>query len=68
MLVGEIREVWDALEATAINSNAGRMGRQNASQEEIARYRDLLLRFLEEIGGDISVADLREALEEYAEG
>ncbi|NTG94220.1 hypothetical protein G6L92_15755 [Agrobacterium rhizogenes] len=61
------QEIFDALEATTGGRKQGALwnARANASRNDILNHRDSLLRFLEEIDGDISVADLREALEDY---
>lgn len=58
-------DVWDALEATAIQRAAGFVVPANASRRSILNHRDYLMRFLNEVDADISVAELREALEDY---
>lgn len=61
------QEIADALESTAPNrGNRGRFGDPaTASPADVRLYRDTLLRFLEEIDGDLSVSELRLALENY---
>ena len=59
-------DVWEALEATAqLKGARGLSEPANASRRSILNHRDYLMRFLDEVGADISVAELREALEEY---
>lgn len=60
------QDVFDALEATTIGRKQHSWDyKANPSQRDILNHRDSLLRFLEEIEGDLSVLELREALEEY---
>ncbi|MBO9099972.1 hypothetical protein J5287_11905 [Rhizobium sp. K1/93] len=61
------QEIYEALEATAAGRKQGRMcdARANASKTDILNRRDSLMRFLEEVDGDLSVAELRDALEQY---
>lgn len=61
------QEIHDALEATALGKRQreGWNYKANASKRDCLNHRDGLLRFLEEVDGSLSVADLREALEEY---
>lgn len=60
------QDVFDALEATTTGRKQyGWDYKANASRRDILNHRDALLRFLEEIKGDLSVSELREALEEY---
>ena len=63
----DLQEIHEALEATATGRKQGRMydARANASKVDILNRRDSLMRFLEEIDGEISVAELRDALEQY---
>ena len=58
-------DVWEALEATAQTPGSGILDKANASRRSILSHRDFLMRFLDEVNADISVAELREALEEY---
>ena len=59
-------DVWEALEATAqVGGHRGFTERANASRRSILNHRDFLMRFLDEVNADISVAELRAALEEY---
>lgn len=58
-------DVWEALEATAQAGGSGILSRANASRRSILNHREYLMRFLDEVDADISVAELREALEEY---
>lgn len=55
-------EVWEALESTTANRKEWKA---NAIAVDILNHRDHLLRFLVEVDGNMSVAELREALEEY---
>lgn len=57
--------VWEALEATAQTPGSGILDKANASRRSILNHRDYLMRFLDEVDAEISVAELREALEEY---
>lgn len=61
------QEIFDALEATTTGRKQTRASFPiaNAERRDILNHRDGLLRFLEEIDGDLSVSELREALEEY---
>lgn len=64
---GATQDVWEALEATASTPDSSRfMSPANASRRSIFNHRDYLMRFLTEVDGELSVAELREALEEYA--
>lgn len=63
-----MEDIWQALEATT----GGRLrdglqiGRPaNASARDVLNHRDYLMRFLNEIDGNLSVAEVRDALEEY---
>lgn len=56
-------EVWEALESTVANRKEYKA---NATTIDILNHRDHLMRFLLEIDGEISVAELRDALEEYS--
>lgn len=58
-------DVWEALEATAQVPGSGILDKANASRRSILNHRDYLMRFLDEVNAEISVAELREALEEY---
>ena len=59
--------VWEALESTAPNSKEGRsFERVTASKRDTLNHRDFLMKFLEEIDGELSVGELREALEDYS--
>lgn len=62
-------EVWEALEATAINKKDGAgfsSTRANASKYEVINHKNLLLRFLGELDDSMSVRDVIEALENYS--
>ncbi len=60
-------EIHDALESTAPNKKAGRsFERVTPNRQDIISHKNYLLHFLEEIEGDISVSELRDALEEYS--
>jgi hypothetical protein len=62
-------EIWDALEALAIPKKSGFIGvGANATKREITNQRDHLMRFLDQLDGDLSVAELREALDNYEGG
>lgn len=64
-----IEIVWEALEATAPNRAPEIIGRRaSATKNEVTLHRNALLRFLEEIDGDMTVADLCEALKDYCHG
>ncbi len=61
-----MQDIWDALEATTTGRKQGdAFAKVNASARDILNHRDYLMRFLEELDGDLSVAELRAALEEY---
>ncbi|MGJ5032277.1 hypothetical protein ACQR1I_35945 [Bradyrhizobium sp. HKCCYLS2038] len=53
--------VWEALEASAVPTER----HANASRYAVLGLRDTLLRFLDELNGGLSIADVREALEDY---
>lgn len=55
-------EIIEALEASAMRRNSNR---STASRRDIANHRDMLMRFLDELDGSLSVSEVREALEEY---
>ncbi|WP_020178065.1 hypothetical protein [Methylopila sp. M107] len=59
-------EIWEALESHA-NCRRDRplRPRATASNGEINLLKKSLLDFLEEIDGDVMVAEVREALEDY---
>lgn len=60
-------EIIDALESTTksrAKTPLGSMG--EPSVHDYRAHRDDLLRFLDELDGDISVSELREALENYS--
>lgn len=60
-------DVWEALEATAQAGGAGGiLSKANASRRSILNHRDYLMRFLDEVNAELSVAELREALEDYS--
>ncbi|WFS01618.1 hypothetical protein [Rhizobium tumorigenes] len=61
------QEIYEALEATATGRKQGRMydARANASKTDVLNRRDSIMRFLEEVDGELSVAELRDALEQY---
>lgn len=64
-------EIWEALEATAIGKEASAFGipkRVTASNADINIHKGVLLRFLDELDGSLSVSEVREALEQYANG
>lgn len=55
-------EIWEALESTV----AGRKEyKANATRIDTLNHRDYLMRFLCELDGELSVAEVREALQEY---
>jgi hypothetical protein len=60
--------VHEALESTAV-VNGGRghslSQRSTSSRRAILNHRDELMRFLDEIDGELSVAELRDALTHY---
>lgn len=62
-------QIFEALEAFAPVKKMRRSfqleGTDIASNEEILAFRDTLIRFLDELDGDLSIIELREALEEY---
>lgn len=60
-------EVIEALESTAgVRKNRGRIGDpQTSDAADIRLWRDSLIRFLEEIDGDVSVSKVMFALEEW---
>jgi hypothetical protein len=59
-------DVWDALESSALPPGWPQVSPPaTATRESVLNRRDMLMRFLEEIDGDLSVADVREALEDY---
>lgn len=60
-------EVWEALEGSATAPSGPRYlnKRATATKSEVVGHRDQLVRFLAEIEGDMTVAELREALDEY---
>lgn len=65
----ERQQVFDALESQAYTGRKSSWGdpswRATANRREVLNKRKSLLDFLEEIDGDLTVADLREALEEW---
>lgn len=59
-------DIWEALEATATNGSREMVSKRAVvTKNEIALHRRTLLHFLEEIDGDLTVSELREALESY---
>ena len=60
-------EIIEALESTANNRNdRGRIGDPATSDKaDIILWRNNLMRFLEELDGDLTIEDLRDALEDY---
>jgi hypothetical protein len=60
-----MKDIWDALEATANRKKTGSFDSQIASRRDVLNHRDYLMRFLEEIDGEKSVAEVREALENW---
>jgi hypothetical protein len=61
-----MQDVWDALEATTPNRSRATVDPPaNASRRDVTLYRDTLLRFLSELDAELSVGEIREALEEY---
>jgi hypothetical protein len=59
----------EALEATTVTPRSGGFdtpASANASRRSILAHRDSLLRFLGELDGDMTVSELREALEDYS--
>ena len=61
-------EIIDALESTAGNRrNRGRLGDpQTSDHADIRLWRDTLLRFFEEIDGDVCVTEIVDALESWS--
>lgn len=58
--------IWEALESTAMVPDARSMRNHvTASAYSVRLYRDSLMRFLEDMDAEISVGEIREALEEY---
>lgn len=60
-----MNEVHEALEASAVNSSTSMFGRVSADRRDILNWRNRLMRFLEEVDGGLSVAEVREMLEAY---
>lgn len=67
--MSEVREwpdIWQALEVTALAPTSTRLDSSTvASKRTVVNHRDTLMRFLTEVEGDMTVAEVREALEEY---
>ena len=62
-------EIHEALEAVAVRRNSAIIDPPaNASKADITLTRKSLLAFLDEIEGDTSVCEVREALEDYPNG
>lgn len=64
-----MEEVWEALEATTCGKKQGALGlgaEANADKRSILHRRDDIMRFLGECPSEISVSELRDALDEYA--
>jgi hypothetical protein len=57
-----MHEIWEALESTA---NVRGEKRVITSKNELELHRRYLLKFLDELDADLSVAEVREALEAY---
>lgn len=58
--------VWDALESSAMPPGWPNVSPPaSPTREAVLGKRDALMRFLDEIDGDLSIAELREALEDY---
>ena len=69
-MITEIRnDIWAALESTTdVNDRRGGFAitaRQTPNSREVMARRDSLMRFLEEIDGDLSVGEVRDALESW---
>lgn len=61
-----MNEVWEALESTTPGGKINdRFGPSTASRQETMLWKRSLLNFLDEVDGELSVAELREALMEY---
>ena len=61
-----MQEVWDALETWSFKGrDFSEVRSQTATVREAYAARRNLLRFLDELDGDMTVYELREALEEY---
>lgn len=66
MLLSEMEQVHEALESTALNTdNAYIAKRSTVKKREILNHRDTIMRFLEELDAEMSIGELREALEHY---
>ncbi|KQT52245.1 MULTISPECIES: hypothetical protein [unclassified Aureimonas] len=65
--VREWPDVWEALEATTPSGRKPSAARQigGPTKREHNEHRDRIMRFLGEVEGDMTVAEVREALEEY---
>lgn len=60
-------DIIEALEASAPNSATAAIDpRANASRRDVLTHRDRIMRFLDELDGDLSVSEVRSALEDYA--
>lgn len=61
-----MQEIWDALEATTPSRSRKMIDpRANASKQDTSLHKDMLMRFLSELDADLSVGEVRAALEEY---
>ena len=66
-----MEEVWEALETT-IGPKSDRLRSfdpnrpATANAREVAAWRDSLMRFLTELSADMTVGEVREALEEWS--
>ncbi|WP_223478715.1 hypothetical protein [Oricola indica] len=65
--LADFEQIWEALESSAPLPRKSSAFGQRATPERsaILAQRKHLLGFLENIDGDLSVAELREALEDY---
>lgn len=55
-------EIWEALESSVASRKEYKA---NATRVDTLNHRDMLMRFLEELDGELSVAEVRDALGEY---
>ena len=59
-------DVIEALESSAPNTDKHRIDpRANSSKRDVLNWRDVVMRFLDDIDGDLTVFEVRTALEDY---
>jgi hypothetical protein len=60
-----MEEIWEALEASTVNSKKGMFDSVTPSKRDHLNRRDDLLRFLNEVDPGLTVGELVLGLEEY---